>query len=204
MRIVGLTGGVASGKSLVLHQFMELGAYGIDCDVLSREAVIPCSKAWWEIVDFFGTDILRRDLELDRRKLRAIICTDARKRKVLEGIIHPEVLRRCKERIDAIKKLEPATDALVIIDVPLLIECGIQDKFDVIIVVQASEETQLKRLMERDGITREEAKKLIALQLPLEEKLRYADFVITNEGTREETEQQVRTLFATLSARPET
>ncbi|RZN37099.1 MAG: dephospho-CoA kinase [Methanophagales archaeon ANME-1-THS] len=200
MRIVGITGGLASGKSLVLHQFMNLGAYTIDCDVLSREAVIPCSKAWWEIVHFFGTDILRNDLVIDRKKLRDIVFNDAQKRKVLERIIHPEVKRKCNERIDALKKLKLAPDALVVIDVPLLIETGAHEEFDAVIVVHVSEETQIQRLMERDGIPRDEAKKMIALQLPLEEKLRFADFVISNEGTREETENQVRALFATLSS----
>ncbi|MBE0517178.1 MAG: dephospho-CoA kinase [Methanophagales archaeon] len=200
MRIVGITGGVASGKSLVLHQFMNLGAYAIDCDLLSREVVIPCSKAWWEIVQFFGSDILRKDLEIDRRGLRAIVFSDSEKLTVLEKIIHPEVKRKCIERIEAIKRIELEPKALVVIDVPLLIEMGIQEEFDKIIVVYASEETQLKRVMERDGITMDEAKRLIELQLPLGEKLRFADFVINNEGTREETENQVSDIFAALSS----
>jgi dephospho-CoA kinase len=200
MRIVGITGGVASGKSLVLHQFMKLGAYAIDCDLLSREVVVPCSKAWWEIVRFFGNGIVKKDLEIDRKKLRAIVFSDSEKRTILEKIIHPEVKRKCEERMEAIKKIELEPNALVVIDVPLLIETGIQGEFDKIIVVYASEETQLKRVMERDGITRDEAKKLIELQMPLGEKLRFADFVINNEGTREETENQVRDIFATLSS----
>jgi dephospho-CoA kinase len=204
MRIVGLTGGEASGKSLVLQIFMNLGAYGIDCDVLSREAVIPCSKAWWEIVRFFGTEILKHDLELDRKRLRDVVFNDAQKRKVLEKIIHPEVKKKCKERIEALKKLGIAPDALVVIDVPLLIETGVQEEFDEVVVVHVSEETQIRRLVERDGMTREEAKKMIAIQMPLEEKLRFADFVISNEGPREETENQVRALFATLSAHKNT
>jgi dephospho-CoA kinase len=200
MRIVGITGGVASGKSLVLHQFMRLGAYAIDCDLLSREVIVPCSKAWWEIVRFFGNGIVKKDLEIDREKLRAIVFSDSEKLTVLEKIIHPEVKRKCIERLEAIKRIELEPNALVVIDVPLLIETGIQEKFDKIIVVYASEETQLKRVMERDGITRDEAKKLIELQMPLGEKLRFADFVINNEGTREETENQVRDIFATLSS----
>ncbi|MDI6885620.1 MAG: dephospho-CoA kinase [archaeon] len=200
MRIVGITGGVASGKSLVLHQFMKLGAYAIDCDLLSREVVIPCSKAWWEIVRFFGNGIVKKDLEIDRRGLRAIVFSDSEKLTVLEKIIHPEVKRKCIERLEAMKKIELEPNALVVIDVPLLVETGIQGEFDKIIVVYASEETQLKRVMERDGITRGEAKKLIELQMPLGEKLRFADFVINNEGTREETENQVRDIFATLSS----
>lgn len=201
MRIVGLTGGVASGKSLVLHAFMKLGAYVIDCDVLSREVVIPCSKAWWEIVHVFGDDILKNDLAIDRKKLRAMVFRDSKKRAILEEIIHPEVRRACVERIEAIKKIDPKPNALVVVDVPLLIETGMQNDFDAVIVVYVSEETQIKRLMARDGITNEAAKELIdALQMPLKDKLQFADFVINNEGTREETEKQVRALFATLTS----
>ena len=129
MRIVGITGGVASGKSLVLRTFMNLGAYGVDCDVLSREVVVPCSKAWWEIVRFFGKGILKNDLAIDRKKLRAIVFSDVKKRTALEKIIHPEVRRKCVERIEAIKKIESEPKALVV-DVPLLIETRWQDEFD--------------------------------------------------------------------------
>ena len=159
--VCGAVNPVASGKSLVLNTFMNLGAYGIDCDILSREVVIQCSKAWWEIVSFFGKDILRNDLEIDRKKLRDIVFRDSEKLNVLEKIIHLEVRRKCIERIEAIKKMEPK--ALVVIDVPLLIEKGIQKEFDKVIVVYVSEETQIRRVMERDGITKEEAKKLIEL-----------------------------------------
>jgi len=199
---VGLSGGVASGKSLVLEIFMNLGAYTIDCDLLSREVVMPCTKAWWEVVRLFGSDrdIVKRDLEIDRKKLREIVFSDARKRAALEAIIHPEVRRKCVERIDAIKKIESEQTALVVVSVPLLIETGMQSGFDKVIIVYASEETQIRRLMEREEITRADAEKMIRLQMPLKEKLRFADIVITNEGTRQETEKQVRTAFATLSA----
>jgi len=199
MRIVGLTGGAASGKSLVLQAFMELGAYVIDCDVLSREAVIPCSKAWWEIVRVFGDDMLRKDLAIDRKKLRAIVFSDHEQRAALEAIVHPEVRRKCVERIEAIKKVDPKPEALVVVDVPLLIETGMQADFDTVIVVYVSEETQIKRLMARDGITKAAARKLIGLQMPLQEKLQFADYVLSNEGTRDETEKQVSALFATLT-----
>jgi dephospho-CoA kinase len=199
MRIVGLTGGAASGKSLVLQAFMELGAYVIDCDVLSREAVIPCSKAWWEIVRVFGDDILRKDLAIDRKKLRAIVFSDHKQRAALETIVHPEVRRKCVERIEAIKKVDPKPEALVVVDVPLLIETGMQADFDTVIVVYVSEETQMKRLMARNGITKAAACKLIGLQMPLQAKLQFADYVLSNEGTRDETEKQVSALFATLT-----
>ena len=200
MQLVGITGGVASGKSLVLRMFMNLGAYAIDCDVLSREAVVPCSKAWWEIVHLFGEDIVKRDLEIDRKKLRAIVFSDSKQRKALEKIIHPEVKRKCVERIEAINKIASEPNALVVIDVPLLIETGTQDDFDTVIVVYVSEETQIRRVIARDGITKAEAKKMIALQMPLKAKLKFADIVITNEGTRTETEKQVRTVFERLSS----
>ncbi len=200
MRIVGITGGVASGKSLVLSAFMNLGAYGIDCDVLSREVVRPCSKAWWEIVNFFGKAILKKDLEIDRANLRRIVFNDSEQRKVLERIIQPEVWEKCMERIEAIKRIEPDPNALVVIDVPLLIETGLQKEFDRVIVVYVNEETQMRRVMEREGVTREEAKKMIDLQMPLKEKLKFADFIINNQGPREETEKQVKSIFEALSS----
>ncbi|MCW3128797.1 MAG: dephospho-CoA kinase [Methanophagales archaeon] len=202
MRVVGITGGVASGKSLVLSTFMNLGAYGIDCDVLSREVIRPCSKAWWEIVNFFGTGIVRNNLEIDRKKLRDIVFRDSEQRKILERIIHPEVWMRCMERMEAIEKIEANPNVLVVIDVPLLIETGLQKKFefDKVIVVYVREETQIRRVMEREGITKEEAKKMIGIQMPLKEKLKFADFVINNEGPREETEKQVRKVFEAVSS----
>jgi len=201
MRLVGLTGGVASGKTLVLQQFMQLGAYAIDCDVLSREAVIPCSDAWWAIVRRFGTAILKHDLELDRAKLRKIVFNDAALRTALEQIIHPEVARRMKARIAVIEELAAADpQAIVVVDVPLLIETGMQDEFETIIVVYVSEATQVRRVMARDSLSQEEAQKMVALQLPLKAKLSYADFVISNEGSPEATEQQVQKIFTVLSS----
>ena len=199
VRVAALTGGMASGKTLVLQQFMKLGAYVIDCDVLSREAVIPCSKAWWKIVRCFSTEIVRNDLELDRKRLRDLVFSDAEKRVALEKIIHPEVKRKVRERIAAIEELAATDRTLVVVDVPLLIEAGVQPEFDLVVVVYSSEETQIQRIIDRDGVTRAEARKMIALQLPLKDKLPFADYVISNEGTREETEKQVRAIFAELS-----
>jgi dephospho-CoA kinase len=197
MHLIAVTGGIASGKSFVLNTFMNLGAFVIDCDILSREAVIPCTKAWWNIVDVFGKDILRNDLEIDRKKLRGIVFNDSEKRKILEQIIHPAVRRKCTERIEAIKKMEP--NVCVVIDVPLLIETGMQKEFDSVIVVYVSAATQIKRLIEREGITKEEAKKMVELQIPLAEKRTFADYIINNEGTQEETEKQVQELFESFS-----
>ena len=200
MRVVCVTGGIGSGKSLVLNTFMELGAYVIDCDVISREVVRPCSRAWWEIVSFFGEGMLRNDLEIDRKKLKGIVFKDFEKRKILEQIIHPEVKESYVERIEAIKKVQSESNALVVVDIPLLIETQIQNEFDKVIVVFVGEETQIRRVMERERVTNEEAKKLIALQMPLKEKLKFADIVINNEGTIEETKKQVRKVFEVLSS----
>ncbi len=197
MRIIAITGGIASGKTLVFNQFMNLGAYGINFDVLSREVVIPCSKAWWKIVNHFGKDILKTDLEIDRKKLRDIVFNDSEKRKILEDIIHPEVRKQCQDRLAAISKIAP--NALVVIDIPLLIEIGMQNEFDTVIVVYLSEETQIRRVMAREGVAEAEAKKLIGLQMPLGEKLKFADIVINNGGTIVETEVQVRDVFFSLS-----
>ncbi|MEA3487933.1 MAG: dephospho-CoA kinase [Euryarchaeota archaeon] len=197
MQIVAITGGIASGKTLVLKLFMKLGAYGIDCDSLSREVVMPCSTAWWKVVNTFGKGILKNDLTIDRKKLRNIVFHDSTKRKELEGLIHPEVLKMCRDRIEAIRKIEP--ELLVAIDVPLLIEIGLQNEFETVIVVYLDAETQIRRVMAREQVTGEDAKKLIGLQMPLSEKVKFADIVINNGGTIAETEEQVRAAFASLS-----
>ena len=201
MNVVALTGGVASGKSTVLKMFMRLGAFGIDCDVLSREALRPCTSAWWSVVKAFGKDILRRDLEIDRPKLREIVFSDEEKRRTLERIVHPEVRRMLKERLNAIKTLTEATEergVLVVVDVPLLFELGMQSEFERVIVVYASEAVRLRRLLQR-GFSREIAMKIMQAQMPLEEKAKQADFVIYNEDSKEETEKEVRKIFEILA-----
>ena len=201
MNVVALTGGVASGKSTVLKMFMRLGAFGIDCDVLSREALRPCTSAWWSVVKAFGKDILRRDLEIDRPKLREIVFSDEEKRRTLERIVHPEVRRMLKEQLNAIKTLTEATEergVLVVVDVPLLFEVGMQSEFERVIVVYASEAVRLRRLLQR-GFSREIAMKIMRAQMPLEEKAKQADFVIYNEDSKEETEREVRKIFEILA-----
>ncbi len=195
--VAAITGGIGSGKSLVYRLFLELGAFGIDCDVLSREAVRPCTRAWWLLIEHFGRDIVRRDLELDRKRLREIIVADSARRKYLEAVIHPEVMAMCRARIEAIKKIEPEAP-LIVVDMPLLIEAGFMAEFDAVILVYVSEAEQLKRVMEREGIDERGARELIALQMPLDEKLKFADVVINNEGTIEETARQVRRAFHEL------
>jgi len=180
--------------------FMRLGAFGIDCDVLSREALRPCTSAWWSVVKAFGKDILRRDLEIDRPKLREIVFSDEEKRRTLERIVHPEVWRMLKERLNAIKTLTAEErGVLVVVDVPLLFELGMQSEFERVIVVYASEAVRLRRLLQR-GFSREIAMKIMRAQMPLEEKAKHADFVIYNEDSKEETEMEVRKIFEKLMA----
>ncbi len=152
-------------------------------------------------MDTFGKDILMNNLDIDRATLRRVVFGDSDKRRILERIIHPEVKKRCMERIEAIKRIEPNPNALVVVDVPLLIETGTQKdfKFDKVIVVYVREATQIRRVMEREGVTEEEARRMIDMQMPLKEKLKYADIVINNEGTVEETEEQVREVFYSMS-----
>ncbi len=209
MKVVALTGGIASGKSEVLNIFMRLGAFVIDCDVLSREALQPCSEAWWNVVRKFGRGILRADLEIDRAKLREIVFSDDEKRISLERIVHPVVRQKLRERLEAIKTLTSENamaeeseddDVIVVVDVPLLFELGMQHDFDSVIVIYASEEKRLRRLMNRDKIGAELARNMLKAQMPLEEKVKLADHVIYNEGSIDETEKQVRKIFQMLTA----
>ncbi len=196
MLIVGLTGGYASGKSTVAKMFVELGAALIDADQLAREVVEPEKAAWFEIVAHFGKGILLGNREIDRKALGEIIFNNKEERKRLNAIVHPRVL---EEELKAIKKIrEREPDAIAILSVPLLIESGHYRHCDKIIVVTVDEESHIKRLMARDGFTREEAVRRISAQMTLSEKVGYADFVIDNSGSIEDTESQVRNILNAL------
>jgi dephospho-CoA kinase len=194
--IVGLTGSIASGKSTVAEIFKELGAYLIDWDLLAREMVRPHSKAWQGIVEYFGRDVLNDDLTLNRQRLAEIVFNDPEKLAKLNQITHPAVIEEDTRRTEEIRKIH--SEAIIVKDIPLLIEIGYQKSVDKVVVVYASEENHLKRMMER-GVGPEEAKKRIRAQMPLEEKVKHADFVIQNDGSLEETRRQVEKIFDALS-----
>lgn len=196
MTIVGLTGSVGTGKSTVAGFFKELGAYVIDWDELARRVVRPHQTAWRKIVDRFGEGVLSADLSINRQKLADIVFSDAAKLAELNRIVHPEVSREDQRITQEITAREP--DALIIKDIPLLHEADCPISVDKIVVVAASEETQLARL-KAGGMTREDALKRIKSQLPLEEKTRTAHFVIHNEGSLEETRRQVESVYAQLA-----
>jgi dephospho-CoA kinase len=193
--IVGLTGSVGTGKSTVTNFFRELGAYIIDWDELARKLTRPHLKAWKEIVEYFGKGILNDDLTIDRQKLADIVFSDKEKVEKLNQIVHPEVFKEDARITNEIKSLNP--DALIIKDVPLLFELTRPIFVDKIVVVSASEQTQLRRL-EGKGMSRKDARNRIRSQLPLEKKIKSADFVINNDGPLEETKKQVEEIYSLL------
>jgi dephospho-CoA kinase len=198
MIIVGLTGSVGTGKSTVTNFFRELGAYIIDWDELAREVIHPQLRAWKEIVDYFGKDFLNEDMTINRQKLAEIVFSDKEKVAKLNQIVHPEVFKEDERITNEIKRLDP--DALIIKDIPLLLELTRPIFVDKIVVVSASEQTQLRRLEEK-GMSREDAQSRIKSQLPLEEKIKSADFVINNDGPLEETKKQVVKIYSLLRKR---
>ena len=195
MLIVGLTGNMGAGKSAVANFFKELGAYVIDWDELARDTVRPHSKAWKQITEYFGKGILKDDLTIDRRRLADVVFSDEGKLAKLNQIVHPEVYKEDERATNRIRKTDP--DALIIKDVPLLFEVTRPIVVDKVIVVSASEQTQLIRLGEK-GINRRDARRRIKSQLPLAEKIKSADFVIDNDGSLEETRRQVEEIYSLL------
>jgi dephospho-CoA kinase len=197
MRRVALTGGIATGKSHVRAQFERLGVPTIDADTLAHEAVAPGTPGLAAVVERFGRDVLAAGGTLDRRKLASIVFMDPAARRDLEAIVHPAVRRATDEWFDA---LDPARYTVAIADIPLLYEVGRDRDFDAVIVTAVEPETQLRRVMERDDATEDEARRRIAAQLPIGDKVAKADYVIRTDGTFEDTNAQVRAVFEQIQA----
>ncbi len=195
MIIVGVTGNIAAGKSTVASVFKELGTYIIDWDELAREVVRPHSKAWKQISEHFGKGILNADLNINRRKLADTVFSDKRELAKLNRIVHPQVFEMDERTTNEIRSRDP--DAMIIKDIPLLFEVTRPVFVDKVIVVYASQETQLRRLQEK-GIDRRDAQRRIESQLPLEEKVKSADFVVDNDGSLEYTRRQVGDIYSLL------
>jgi dephospho-CoA kinase len=183
--IAGLTGGIASGKSTVSAFLEDAGAVIVDADKIARDVVQKDKPAWLEIVDAFGTSILLPDGEINRILLGDIIFNDPAKKQILNRIIHPEVFTETATRLAEIEKKQP--DAVVILDVPLLIESGMDTGLSDIIVVYVPESVQIQRLMTRDALTQAQTLARIRSQMPIEEKKKRATIVIDNSGSRENT-----------------
>jgi dephospho-CoA kinase len=195
-RRVGLTGGIAAGKSTVSALLTELGAVVIDADVLAREVVAPGTDGLAEVVAAFGPDVLTPDGDLDRAALGAFVFGDEARRRVLEGIIHPRVRARAAE-IEA----AAGPDAVVVHDIPLLAESdGAAGTFDAVIVVDVPPEVQVSRMVGDRGWTREDAEARIAAQASREQRRAIATYVVDNTGTREDLRQRVAEVFESLTA----
>lgn len=199
MVVAGLTGGIATGKSTVAALFASFGAAVIDADRIAREAVRNGSIAFKQIVDHFGRGVLLPDGEIDRDFLGRIIFGDPRQKDVLNRIVHPEVFREMNRRIGELKS--EAEDRVVICDVPLLIETGMYRDFDEVILVYVPEPLQIRRLMERESIPRQEALRKVRSQMPIEEKKPYATIIIDNSGSRKETAEKARAVYRCVKKR---
>ena len=191
--MIGLTGGIASGKSAVARRLAFLGAVVLDADRLAREAVEPGAPAWAQVKEAFP-QVIQEDQTIDRRLLGEIVFSDAQKRKLLESFIHPEVLRMLLARAAQAK----AQGRLVVAEVPLLFEVGWEGLMDEVWVVYVRPEVQLERLLARSSLSREQAERMIESQLPVDVKVSRADRVIDNNGPLEKTWEQVDALWEEL------
>ena len=194
--LVGLTGGIGSGKSLAARFFKEEGAYIIDADKLSRDLVQPGKPALKEIVDFFGDFILELDGTLNREKLAEIIFQDVNKKKALEVILHPKIIEKEQEEYSIIRANDPS--AIVIIDAALLIESGNFKCVDKVIVLQSSEEQQVKRILSRSSLTYNQVVARIKNQMSLVDKNKYADFILDNRLQPEDLMKNVVEVYKKL------
>ena len=196
MLIVGLTGGVATGKTAVSQVLREEGAYIIDADQIARELVQPYKPAWNEIVRAFGKEILQEDRSIDRKELADKVFADPEQREVLNQILHPRIKEEITRRAREIGQKDP--EAIVVIDAPLLVELGMHHNVDRLIVVTSTQMQQVERLKKRDGRSTEEALGLLSSQMPVEEKAKLADFVVRNEGSLEEMKKRAKEVFKEL------
>jgi dephospho-CoA kinase len=194
---VGLTGGIATGKSHVRAQFEKLGAPTIDSDVLARQAVVPGSPGLAAVVQTFGPDVLDPSGALDRRRLAAVVFADPAKRRALEAIVHPFVQQATEAWYDALG----ADVRFAIADIPLLYEIGRDRDVEVVVVTAVPPDVQARRIVARDGVTDAEAWQRIHAQLPIEEKIARADYVIRTDGSFQDTDRQVAEVFEALSSR---
>jgi dephospho-CoA kinase len=198
--LLGITGGIASGKSTVARMLGQLGARLIDFDVLSRVVVETGKPAWKDITACFGEEVLQQDKTLNRKKLAEIVFSNAEKRKKLEAIIHPRIYEEFRR---GVKEYSARGGNIIIqVVVPLLFEAKLQYLFHKILLVYTPQEMQMERLMRRDRVSREMARNMLGSQLPIEEKRGDADFVIDNSGSLEETKRQVEEVWEKLKNLP--
>jgi len=196
MLIVGLTGGVASGKSVVSQVWKEEGAYLIDADRIAREVVQPRAPAWKALVKAFGKEILQEDGSIHRKKLATRVFSNSFERELLNRILHPRIKREIDRRIKGIGQKGPK--AIVVIDAALLVETGYYRDVDKVVVVTSTKKQQIERLRRREQMAQEMARGIIDSQISGEERIKVADIIIRNEGSRKKTERKAKEVFEEL------
>lgn len=194
--MVGLTGGIACGKSHSTKVFAELGAYVIDADEIAHDVIRSGQPAYEEIVAHFGRDILDPSGEIDRRRLGAIIFSDPASRQKLNSIVHPRVIEQEAYRSGEI--IGRVGNCIIIVDAALMVEAHYHTRFDKLVVVHCKPELQLHRLVTRDGLSYQEAEQRISTQMPLSEKLKLANYVIETSGTYRQSRAQIAAIYALL------
>jgi dephospho-CoA kinase len=196
MGYFGLTGGVASGKSTVARMFEELGAKVIDADRIGHELLGSTQPPYNEIVRRFGKEVLDASGEIDRRRLGAIVFSDAAKLRELNAILHPRIIERVEAEAQRYRAQDPR--AVILVDAALIFEAGIGSRFEKLLVAWCPPEMQIERLMAKAGLSRKKAEQRVAAQIPSDEKRRRADYVIDSSGSLEDTRKQVERLFLEL------
>ena len=196
--IVGLTGGIVGGKSTVASMFRDLGAKIIDADKLGHNVILPSKSAWKKIVKIFGKDILQNDLTINREKLGKIVFANQTLLKKLNEITHPEITKMIKKEINLAKNKTHNQEKVLIIDAALIYEAKIDRFMDKIIVVYIDKDEQIKRLIKRNNLYKDEALKRIRSQIPMEEKAKMAGYVIDNSNSLNETREQVEKIWQNL------
>jgi dephospho-CoA kinase len=194
MIVIGLTGGIASGKSTVAKVLKEWGVFVIDADKVAREVIEPGTKAWQELVVYFGKEILNEDRTINRRKLGQIVFGNYEKLSILNEITHPPLLKEIRDRIEKFEQ-QYGEKGVLVLDAPLLLEMNMEDWVDQVWLVVVDKETQVQRVMKRDGITREEALERIEAQMPTSEKMKYAHVIINNTETEEQMRNQLKIIW---------
>ncbi len=189
---IAVTGGAGSGKSFVCNRLKELGIKIISSDKLAMEAVAPGSTAHEKIFNYFGAKVLLSDGTLNRQMLRHIIVNDSAARLSLERFIHPEISKLMQQKM---AQAEQQGDRVVVVEVPLLFELGMEEQFDLVVVVSAARKLRVKRLMDRDKVSREDAEELLKVQMPDQEKVERGGFVLSNDGSKEQLIRSVDQLY---------
>ena len=195
MPVIGLTGNIASGKSLVSGILKELGARVIDADIVAREVVAPGTAGWRKIKETFGEGVLNPDLTVNRQILGSKVFNDPQQREKLNAITHPVIVEKIQAEVNTFRRSGPGPDRVLVVDAPLLIETDSDILVDEVWLVVIPEETQIERLIKRDGLTREQALARIRSQMPVSEKKKYAQVIIDNSRDADSTEKTVRKIW---------